>query len=91
MQCPDIGRYILTDHARQAMQRRGITELDVAIALGAPEQREEIRQGRCVYQSTVALDASQRIYLIRIFVDIACDPPEVVTVYLTSKIQRYWR
>jgi hypothetical protein len=30
-------------------------------------------------------------YLIRVFVDVDCDPAEVVTVYRTTKIEKYWR
>ncbi|MDZ7260959.1 MAG: DUF4258 domain-containing protein [candidate division KSB1 bacterium] len=44
--CPDLQNYIVTDHARWEMQRRNITEADVASVLRAPEQREELRRGR---------------------------------------------
>ena len=30
-------------------------------------------------------------YLVRVFVDVDRDPAEVVTVYQTSKIEKYWR
>jgi len=30
-------------------------------------------------------------YLVRVFVDVDRSPPEVVTVYRTSKVERYWR
>jgi len=30
-------------------------------------------------------------YLLRVVVDIDREPPEVVTVYRTSKIAKYWR
>ncbi len=32
-----------------------------------------------------------KLYLVRAFVDIDREPPEVVTVYRTSKISKYWR
>jgi hypothetical protein len=31
------------------------------------------------------------VSLLRVFVDVDRDPPEVVTVYRTSKIEKYWR
>jgi hypothetical protein len=31
------------------------------------------------------------VYLVRVFVDVERDPPEVVTVYRTSNIAKYWR
>ncbi len=89
--CPFIGRYVLTDHARWEMQRRGITEADVATVLQAPEQQEEIRPGRCVYQSQFYLGQPPKAFLLRVFVDTDRNPPEVVTVYRTSKIKKYWR
>jgi hypothetical protein len=30
-------------------------------------------------------------YLVRAFVDVDRKPAEVVTVYLTSKVAKYWR
>ena len=45
MSCPDLQRYIPTHHALWEMQRRHISEADVALVLAAPEQREEVRPG----------------------------------------------
>ena len=30
-------------------------------------------------------------FLVRVFADLDQDPPEVVTVYRTSQIAKYWR
>jgi hypothetical protein len=81
--------YILTDHARLQMSRRAITEEEVRSVLHQPEQRYEIRAGRDVVQSRVRVGANQ--YLIRVFVDTIPDPPEVVSVYRTSRVAKYWR
>jgi len=32
-----------------------------------------------------------REYLVRVFLDVDRRPPDVVTVYRTSKIAQYWR
>jgi len=32
-----------------------------------------------------------KTYLLRVFVDVDREPPAVVTIYLTSKIKKYWR
>lgn len=37
------------------------------------------------------IELKGRIYLVRVFVDIDRVPPEVVTAYRTSKIEKYWR
>ncbi len=86
-----ITHYRLTDHAKDEMVRRQISEEDVAKVLAAPEQTETVREGREVYQSRVASGEPPTTYLLRIFVDTDRQPPEVVTVYRTSKITKYWR
>jgi len=86
-----IARYRLTDHARLEMARRQISETDIARVLSTPEQSETVREGRLVLQSRVEMDKPSKTYLLRVFVDIDREPPEVVTVYRTSKIEKYWR
>ena len=83
--------YRLTDHARAEMARRQIQEPDVANVLATPEQTETIRAGREVYQSRVTWGSPPVTYLLRVFVDVDRQPPDVVTVYRTSKIAKYWR
>ena len=77
--------YILTEHAESEFARRNISRDVVSATLTAPEQRFEVRPGREVFQSRV--DGG----LIRVFVDVDRQPAEVVTAYITSKIQKYWR
>ncbi len=86
-----IREYRLTDHALLEMTRRQITEADVARVLSAPEQIEVVRSGRMVYQARLELGEPPKTYLLRVFVDVDRQPPEVVTVYRTSKIEKYWR
>jgi hypothetical protein len=84
-----IAQYVLTGHARFEMERRGIESDTVHQVLAAPEQRIPVRPGRAVLQSRVALQG--KTYLVRVFVDVDREPAEVVTVYRTSKIEKYWR
>jgi hypothetical protein len=81
--------YEVTNHAALEMQRRGIAESLVQAVLAAPEQRHEVRPGRDVLQSRLTIDG--KAYLVRVFVDIDCIPAEIVAVYLTSRIAKYWR
>ncbi len=83
--------YRLTDHARTEMARRQIQESDVANVLAAPEQTETIRAGRGIYQSRLVWGDPPATYLLRVFVDVDRHPPDIVTVYRTSKIAKYWR
>ncbi|TVR62133.1 MAG: DUF4258 domain-containing protein [Spirochaetaceae bacterium] len=86
-----ITEYRLTDHARLEMERRQISEAEVARVLSAPAQSEQMRPGRVVYQSRVEYGAPVRVYLLRIFVDVDRQPAEVVTAYRTSRVEKYWR
>jgi hypothetical protein len=56
-----------------------------------PEQRLEIRPGRIVLQSRATTGAPAKTVLVRVIVDIDRYPPEAVTAYQTSKIDKYWR
>jgi hypothetical protein len=66
-------------------------EEDLASVLTNPEQTETVREGRPVYQSRLPSGAPPATYLLRVLVDIDRTPPEVVTVYRTSKVAKYWR
>lgn len=65
-----ITNYRLTDHAREEMVRRQITQEEVAEVLATPEQTETVREGREVYQSRLPSGDPPKIYLLRVFVDI---------------------
>lgn len=86
-----ILNFVFTDHALQEMARRQITQEDVRTVLAKPEQMEMVRDDRAVYQSRLEMGDPLKTYLLRVFVDIEPVPPFVVTVYRTSKIEKYWR
>lgn len=86
-----ILEFRFTGHALFEMRRRQIDETEVTRVLVAPEQVETVCPGRMVYQSRVESGEPPQLYLLRVFVDIDRDLPEVVTVYRTSKIEKYWR
>jgi hypothetical protein len=71
------------------MERRGVDEEAVRQVLSSPGQRYTVRPGRDVLQSRTSVSGNE--YLIRVFVDIERDPAEVVTVYRTRKVSKYWR
>lgn len=85
-----IHDYHLTEHAMHQMKRRGISKAEIEHVLSNPEQMSIIRSGRVVYQSRVDVNDDSAC-LIRVFVDVHLNPPEVVTCYKTSKIEKYWR
>ena len=86
-----ITEYHLTDHAKVEMARRQIHEEIVTFILKSPEQILPVRKGRKTFQSKVEIGDPPKTYLVRVFIDTDRSPPEVVTVYRTSKIDKYWR
>jgi len=86
-----ITEFVITPHAQLEMGRRGLNEETVRRILSAPEQRLEVRPGRILLQSRVSMGEPPRMYLIRVIVDIDRQPAEVVTVYRTGKVSKYWR
>lgn len=74
-----------TNHALMEASRRGITQKEVEAVLLSPGQILAVRPGRQVWQSVLPSG-----YLLRVFVDIDRTPCEIVTVYRTSKREKYW-
>lgn len=74
-----------TGHALEQMKLREIQKSIVQKVLAKPEQIKE-EDGNKVYQS-IAEDGK---YLIRIFVNENKKPNLIITVYKTSKINKYY-
>jgi hypothetical protein len=81
--------YRLSDHARQEMERRRIPLSLLERVLRNPEQTMAESAGRTAYQSRQNIGG--KMFLVRVIVDSAVDPAVVVTVYRTTKVQKYWR
>ena len=79
----DLREAVLTDHAREQMRRRQLSEASVRAVLSGPEEVLPVRVGRVVAQAAVGG------FLIRVFVDVDRQPAEVVTVYRTRKLEKY--
>lgn len=82
---------VFTDHALIEMARRDISQEHVRNVLANPEQTEIVREGRAIYQARYDMGEPPKTYILRVFVDVDRKPPHVVTVYRTSKIEKYWR
>lgn len=79
----DIRDATITEHAAGQMAKREIPRGDVQRVLALPDEVLDVRPGRVVAQAVLGHQ------LLRVFVDVDRHPPEVVTVYLTSKIDKY--
>jgi hypothetical protein len=82
--------YKISRHAQIEMERRQISLSSVESVLDNPQQIIIEREGRKVYQSKVDF-GNGKIFLLRVIVADDIDPKVVITVYRTSKIEKYWR
>jgi Domain of unknown function (DUF4258) len=80
----------LSKHAEQELKRRNIPPTVLDEVLQRPEQVVVQPGSEKVYQSLIDFGAG-KIYLVRVIVDDTVSPASVVTVYRTSKIEKYWR
>lgn len=80
--------YRLTEHAELEMQRRQVPSEWVESIMHSPEQIVVGFGGRKVYQGRVSADG--KTYLLRLIVEDRHTLPVIVTVYRTSKIEKYW-
>ena len=83
-------RYRISLHAQTEMERRGISLSLVESVLDHPQQIVLERDGRKAYQSQVDF-GSGKVFLLRVTVADDINPTVVITVYRTSKIEKYWR
>ena len=82
-------KFRLSAHALKQMERRGLDRTLVERMLENPQQMRVERFGREAVQSRV--DFPEGEYLLRAIIDRRTDPPDVVTVYRTRYIAKYWR
>ena len=80
--------YTLSRHACDEMVRRGISASVVDAIMQAPQQIVVQSPKKQVYQSKIAF--GNVMFLVRVVIAFDVDPPLVVTVYRTTKIDRYW-
>jgi hypothetical protein len=83
-------RFILSPHVQLEMTQRGIPFDLLEPVLQRSQQIVPEKGGRKGYQSQVDF-GDGKIFLLRAIVEDAVDPANVVTVYRTSKIAKYWR
>ena len=82
-------RYRISDHAAIELLWRSIPRPFLDEVMRNPQQIVPAEGGRVAYQSKLDF-GNGRIMLMRAIVDDKLDPPVVVTVYRTSKVDKYW-
>lgn len=81
---------IFSKHAKEQMLRRGITREIVMLVISHPEETlaDEEDVTVTIYQSLIKED-NQR-FLLRVFINKDKFPHEIITLYKTSKIKKYY-
>ncbi|TAK36703.1 MAG: DUF4258 domain-containing protein, partial [Saprospiraceae bacterium] len=74
---------ILSKHAKEQMEARGISEEQVWEVVQNPEQIIEHDDEKIILQYRVTLDDGKN-YLIRVFINVIKDPNLIITVYKTG-------
>ncbi len=84
-------KIIFSEHALFEMERRGIEQELVKKAIINPQQKFPAKKGRTVVQIKYYDNAQAHDMLLRVMGEETTAFFEVVTVYKTSKIKKYWR
>lgn len=82
-------RFHFSKHVNEELERRKIPRALMDQVLQAPEQKVPEVDNITCYQSRVEIGGT--LNLLRVMVNETVNPPVVVTVYRTNKINRYWR
>lgn len=81
--------YKISRHAQTEIARRKIPLSLVESVLDNPQQVLLERESQKVYQSKVDF-GNGKIFWLRVIVADDVEPKVVITVYRTSKIEKYW-
>ena len=80
-------KYVFSKHALEQMEIRSISRELVERIIENPDQKV-IQDNLLVFQSKVMINGNSA--LVRVFINQIKIPAMVVTVYLTSKIEKYY-
>ncbi len=78
--------YILSNHALTQMENRDVSIEIIKKVIENPLETYE-EDGLRVYQDVIKF--SEKNYLVRVYVNENKQPPVIVTLYKTSKIDKY--
>jgi Domain of unknown function (DUF4258) len=80
--------FSISNHAKEQMELRQVS-LEVVMSVLTNPQQILTEGGKKIYQSIINF-GEEGDYLIRVFINIEKEPYNVITVYRTSKIEKYY-
>lgn len=81
---------VIKSHARFEAERRGIPEESIKDAVKNPQQKLPSKKGRVIVQNRYHDKVENKEMLIRVIGIGTSEKFEVITVYKTSRINKYW-
>lgn len=81
---------LISEHANFEMKRRNIPSNFVLNVARDPQQKVLTSGGRTIYQSVLDDLETGKKMLFRVIVKDDKDKRNIITVYKTSKINKYW-
>lgn len=82
---------VLTRHAREMAARRQIDEALIRRVAQQPDQRLPGVEGAVVLQSRFADPHTGKTMLVRLVAEQAPGKIRILTVYKTSRVEKYWK
>ena len=80
---------IIIDHAKEQLKERDISLSDLTDCLEKPGQKVSGYRNRVIYQKILPLNGKRQV--LRVVVEERKNDLKVVTVYKTSKYEKYWK
>ena len=82
--------FVFSKHAEEQMQRRGINRKDVETVVLRPDQTLTDYENKDITVFQSLIKENGRMFLLRVFVNTSKLPNIIVTLYRTTKIQKYY-
>jgi hypothetical protein len=79
--------FVFSKHALERMDSRCISKEQVSIVLERPDSIVNQHEGATIFSKLLIEEAKH--YLYRVFVNSAKNPMLIISVYKTSKIEKY--
>lgn len=82
---------IITEHAKFESGRRNIPEELIKSVVEVPQQKLSSKKGRVIVQKKYYDETEGKEMILRVVGIESVDEFRVITVYKTSKIDKYWK
>ena len=82
---------IITEHAKFEASRRNIPEELIRSVIENPQQKLPSQKGRVIVQSKYNDEKEDKEMILRVIGIASVEDFKVITVYKTSKINKYWK